>query len=739
MKPSTLPKLNPDQMRSSRQIISDNEQFLNKYGADLQASIFTPHRFDHVLLLFLKLDEASDAARVETISLLRSLANNSDERKGLYLCSVAHQRRKNPGRQTEPDLFCNLYLTGQGLKRLGMGQKHWQAIIDHLDGTKTTVADLQHRDSWEVEYLDKVESVEAVLLLAHPKTDALIRKKEELEKEYFPRMGVQCLLSESGRAYRRRFDPQQQRGFAIEHFGYADGLSNPWVTRQDTLLKGIPRPRKRWDPTTSCKAFLVPEPGAEQCWGSYLVYRKYRQYPDRFATLAKQLAEATGKTVEVAGELLIGRRRNGSSLTFEPGSKMAEELSDFDFSSGQCPLFAHTRKVNGRDQPKGKLPKRPVYPILRRGITFGDRPTDPYRGGFAHFNDPGEPVGLLFMSFQNDIGTFQQLLRQSGGQPADPILGSLGKNNGENSDTMRLEIEGLDAPIEIPRDQSLISMLGGLNLYAPSISFFKNIRRPAVSASGTRSAERSAGGRSGTSPAATNSPTMESVNIFSIPIFGQDRYAFFYALKYYNDTKVGYDGAIAAYAIPAAYSVRLPDGPTVPVRDQRSLRVLMTGLQGMENNKEEALGLTFEVPLRKGYRANIDVTLSTWDGAQTLASHHVKNCYFNGPADKSPELMNAKPEDEYGFVRIALTHQEPDDLKRSDTFLQAKIEACRSEAPNDPNVPPVTKQLFLLRVTQFVWPANQITETVKTGDFECRDDSIILEIREDDDREGLMS
>lgn len=705
-------------MRSSDLIIADNERFLTDYGHDIQAGIFTPHRFDHVLLLFLRLEEPTAEHRKQVNALLRSLAVNKEDRKGLYLCTTAHQRQERREVRKDPDIFCNLYFTAEGLTQLGVGRKHWKKILDHLRNFTTDLGQ-EHSNP---------EKVHAMLLLAHPKADALRRKKADLMEQYFRQMGIRCVHSETGRVYRRRINHERQRrGFAIEHFGYADGLSNPWVMKQDAYLNGKPRSRDRWDPTASYKEFVVDEPGGKNRWGSYLVYRKYRQFPERFAKKTREIARATGETEEAAGALLFGRRRDGSSLEFEAGSKASEELSDFDFSTGKCPLFAHTRKVNERDHPKKGSPKRLTTPILRRGITYGDRPTDPYRGGFARAGAPEDPVGLLFMSFQNDIGKFQQLLERSSSAPCDPLLGSLGKPE----EGIQIQLDGLDEPIEIAADEPLVSLLGGLNLYAPSISFFKDLAAPtsAIVGKETPIIQRGIGHEPDTTIPSQNKNAMKPA-LANIPIFGQDRYAFLYALKYYNDTKVGYDGAIVAYSIQAAYTINLPDGPTVPVRDQHSLRVLMQGLQGLENSQEEALGFTFEVPLRKGHEANIDVTLTSWDGTETLASQKINNCRFNGPNDHSPEVMAPKPEDEYGFVRITLNKHEAGDLADPNRFLQKKIERWWNKPANDDQTPAITNCLFILRVKQIVWPSHLKIEAIKTNNFECRDDSIILEIQE---------
>jgi deferrochelatase/peroxidase EfeB len=456
-------------MPSGNPVIFENEAFLEAHGADLQAAIFHPHRKPFVELLFLHFEDIP-GKKAELLKLLGSMARNSETRRGLYLTSSKNQMELN----AEPDLakralFCNLFLTSEGLRFLGREGADWATIIDHLDGE---VHDLAGDHSFERHYEEQASRVHAVMLLAHEQRDALLRGRYNLKKQFFPRAGVRLLFLESGQVYRQKYHATQRHGFAVEHFGYADGLSNPWITRQDTEFKGQPKPRQHWDPTYAVKELLIQEPGKSEmpCFGTYLVYRKYEQHVGKFNAAVEQLAEKAGLDYEATGALAIGRRRDGKPLV----NSDADELNDFNYQlEGKCPMFAHIRKANPRNMPDLGAPKRWKNAILRRGVTYGERATTygPIRGRrFLRGDAPDEGVGLLFLSFQRDIDYFQEIIQRSRQAESDPIVGGLGD--------ARKHFKHTFAPhgdLEIVHEGfgGFVSLKGGLNLYAPSINFFQ--------------------------------------------------------------------------------------------------------------------------------------------------------------------------------------------------------------------------------------------------------------------------
>ncbi|HWH83973.1 MAG TPA: hypothetical protein VNU71_17210, partial [Burkholderiaceae bacterium] len=166
-----------------------------------------------------------------------------------------------------------------------------------------------------------------------------------------------------------------------EHFGFADGISQPIV-----VPHGVPDPRRHEvRPGELVLGFAndrgdAPLPaGADGLLdrGSFLVVRKLRQRLDH---LDAALTQATGSDAAARTALLermMGRELGGAPLvTPGPGGR-----NDFDFrgsDGAQCPFASHVRRSNPRDG-------RPAMPrILRRGMSYGpsraEAPLDADRG-----------------------------------------------------------------------------------------------------------------------------------------------------------------------------------------------------------------------------------------------------------------------------------------------------------------------------------------------------------------------
>ena len=445
-------------------IIEKNENFLTHYQRDLQSNIFSPHKKDHTLLLFINFSE-TDKDRSWVIDILSSFGNNIDERQGLYISSteIARASRTLNDYEQEQDLYFNIYLSKEGLILLGCQDNSWQEILANLN---------QDQDLIGQEQLTEDNStIHAVFLLAHQQKDVLINQKENIEG-LLSLAKSRIIHSEFGQVYRKQFYPEQTNGFAIEHFGYADGISNPWVTKENTSIKGKTKTSTYWDSRCSAEDFLVDEPNHhnELRYGSYLAFRKYQQHVDKFLLHKKALAQHTGFSEDAAAALIFGRKTNGDPIETIIKERLIS-LNDFNFGTDKCPVFSHIRKVNPRNYQASA-------PILRRGVTYGFRQpkNNLYNVSFDADKIPEQEVGLLFMSFQKDLGIFQDILVQSqaGETNVDPILGSLTKNPME---MIHHILNVKDASNNKPYTGlgGLISLKGGINLYAPSISFFKDL------------------------------------------------------------------------------------------------------------------------------------------------------------------------------------------------------------------------------------------------------------------------
>jgi hypothetical protein len=181
--------------------------------------------------------------------------------------------------------------------------------------------------------------------------------------------------------------------------------------------------------------------------------------------------------------LLIGRWASGTPLVRSPDKDMAitdDGLNYFSYAQKQtpplpgdsapnsadpdgllCPLGAHIRKVNPRDQTtdQGFAERTPPRSILRRGITYEAKSDD---------------KGLIFVAYQSSIvNQFEFLLNQWVNKPNaprnhsghDPILTQ------RRGRILYLTIESNVEEISIP--SAFVIPTGGEYLFSPSIAFFK--------------------------------------------------------------------------------------------------------------------------------------------------------------------------------------------------------------------------------------------------------------------------
>jgi Dyp-type peroxidase family len=175
------------------------------------------------------------------------------------------------------------------------------------------------------------------------------------------------------------------------HFGFRDGISQPAV---------------RWDDATTddklidFRHFLlgyssknVPSSPSEGPWadfvrdGTYGVFQRIYQNVAAFERFLTDNAAALAPTLPIADarELLaakmMGRWRNGTPMVLSP-EKPDESLADAaefsylgDPAGDRCPLTAHVRVANRRDQPLIPVIE-PTFPVggphlLRRGMAYG--------------------------------------------------------------------------------------------------------------------------------------------------------------------------------------------------------------------------------------------------------------------------------------------------------------------------------------------------------------------------------
>jgi Dyp-type peroxidase family len=225
----------------------------------------------------------------------------------------------------------------------------------------------------------------------------------------------------------------------LEHFGFADGLSQPHVPGFHL------RPRPGEDPIPVGEVVLG-YPNAygklpmSPWWGdfdlgrngSYLVFRKLGQDVaglwSWLAGHARRLAgddpAAADYFTELLAAKLVGRWRSGAPLTLapeldDPALATPERRNVFDYleldpGGLRCPISAHIRRANPRDARGGSAAdSRTVvgrHRIVRRGRSYG--PPLPHADAVAG-RDDGAARGLYFLCLQSSIARGFEFIQQT--------------------------------------------------------------------------------------------------------------------------------------------------------------------------------------------------------------------------------------------------------------------------------------------------------------------------------------
>lgn len=217
-----------------------------------------------------------------------------------------------------------------------------------------------------------------------------------------------------------------------------------------------------------------------------------------------------------------------------------------------------------------------------------------------------------------------------------------------------------------------------------------------------------------------------SIILTNYNLFGTNERGFINAIKHYSDIKGGYDAVISSYGT-AAYTVRpLADNKgTIPVRNDISFSRMKAELPGLEKDRE-ALAFKFFIPLKKGFQVSVNAELISWDGSEVLASIRDKTGKYieHRDSENSKDLITKVNMDNYAYLPIILKGVPSDDPDNPNNFLQSKIDRWRNKNSDE------SRKLFILRVWQMVWPADMTKCSIKSKDFEVRDDSIVLEIKD---------
>jgi len=283
----------------------------------------------------------------------------------------------------------------------------------------------------------------------------------------------------------------------MEHFGFRDGLSQPFVDMGlgDTLPGGGTAARRgTWSPVAPGEIFLDREDESGQTQmiplhpdlrkgSTYLVFRKLEQDVEGFrAFLELQRPDQPAAQKKLAAQF-FGRWPNGTSLVHSPyaersaGAETEAALNDFRYASDdpvgrKCPLGAHVRRSNPRDIG-GRNDVR-HHRILRRGIAYGG-PLLPEGAGFD-----GERRGLLFIAANARIDLQFEVVQGDWLNRGD-FLGQAGLDRcpiaGANDASLRARFLEAGAVAPVTGLPAFVTLRGGDYFFAPGIEALRKIAK----------------------------------------------------------------------------------------------------------------------------------------------------------------------------------------------------------------------------------------------------------------------
>lgn len=280
-----------------------------------------------------------------------------------------------------------------------------------------------------------------------------------------------------------------------EHFGFRDGLSQPFVNLKlgDTLPGGgAPGRRGGWTPVAPGEIFLsaADEDGETQATplnktlrdgSTYLVFRKLEQDVAGFRSFVARQHPGDKAAQKALTAQFVGRWPDGAPLVLSPyedtpppgqGEAPLNDLryAEHDPQGRLCPLGAHIRRANPRDT--GGRGEVRHHRILRRGISYGGPMLPEDSMG------DGEPRGLLFVAANARIDLQFEVIQAewlNGGE----FLGQAGLGRcpltGSNAGAMadRFLARGSIAPVTgLP---SFVTLRGGDYFFAPGVEPLKKI------------------------------------------------------------------------------------------------------------------------------------------------------------------------------------------------------------------------------------------------------------------------
>lgn len=485
------------------------------FEENLQANILKGHGRDHLALIFIRIDNADEAkSKLNSIADKITSAKKLNEQKLEYKKQIAAVGIKDFIDTTQ---VINVSLSKNGYDKLNIPVPKEKApdIIEEILLNDNVRFFEQNKEAQAKAFNDDINHWEENWkdhdfdLLVHIASDnrAIIEVEVAWFKLWASSFGI-AIHTQYGHGLKRKIS--ESKNMNLEHFGYADGISDPVFLNED-----VNRDQTGWSDHAGIESILIKDTNAkeENAYGSFFVFRKLKQDVKGFN---KKLEEFSDKFHNADGAvnpklpeaIVMGRFKNGTPLINSFGKEKDQPFDDennftyvndpinrssdvkLDVSS-KCPFNSHARLTNPRKDIEDVFSKG--FRISRRGMPYDEskRFTAEQRKNLSEEDmknyDNTDNVGLLFMSYQASIEKqfgFIQTVWSNGGtvnrlynnelRPVgkDPVIGQSDKNSSINFPTRWGDSQGEKCPIEM---QEYVKCVGASYFFTPSISFFKHL------------------------------------------------------------------------------------------------------------------------------------------------------------------------------------------------------------------------------------------------------------------------
>lgn len=317
---------------------------------------------------------------------------------------------------TQPSTCWALALTATGLSALGVPQESVRSFpVEFLAGATSRgarVGDIgpNSPDTWADGFNDPT-NIHVVLSLYA--ADAQTRNLAFAALE----AGINGAFS-----VEKTFDAQLfANDSQVVHFGYLDNISQPFIAGDPVPVVPDHQPRAAaGDFVLGYRRLYqteldIPQPPALGKNGSFTSFRILEQDVVGFETFLDTKGSESGLGTELLAAKVVGRWRNGVPLALSPDTDSPtphltyDQLNNYgyldDASGLRCPIGAHMRRGNPRDQPMKPVGDSLARRIMRRAMPYGPqwKPGDPpdtqSRGLVGHF------IGAsLLLQFETIMG-----------------------------------------------------------------------------------------------------------------------------------------------------------------------------------------------------------------------------------------------------------------------------------------------------------------------------------------------